>query len=211
MLSRFISFTSRSLGLPPHGQKPLKTRQIRTLKKFFNKTGLPHLESPNTVALDLGCGGSPRNPFNCGTIKGIDIAPYSSHLILQADLSTQPIPFDAETVDAVTAFDFIEHVPRYALKENTSTYPFVALMNEIYRVLKPGGVFFSKTPAYPFAKAFVDPTHLNIITEDTWLNYFCDNNHHPLAKAYGFEGRFRMVRQRWWGDAWLLALMQKHF
>jgi hypothetical protein len=49
-------------------------------------------------------------------------------------------------------------------------------MNEIFRTLKPGGIFFSKTPAYPISAVFSDPTHVNNITADTFPLYFDDTN-----------------------------------
>jgi len=50
--------------------------------------------------------------------------------------------------------------------------PFIYFMNECYRVLKKDGVFLSMTPIYPYLGAFQDPTHVNIITVDTFTNYF---------------------------------------
>ena len=72
---------------------------------------------------------------------------------------------------------------------------FVELMNEIYRVLKPGGTFLSFTPAFPAAAAWRDPTHVNIITEETFPLYFDDQNR--LASVYGFNGYFQIMGQRW--------------
>ena len=72
---------------------------------------------------------------------------------------------------------------------------FVELMNEIYRVLKPGGTFLSFTPAFPAAAAWRDPTHVNIITEETFPLYFDDQNR--LASVYGFNGYFQITGQRW--------------
>lgn len=45
-------------------------------------------------------------------------------------------------------------------------------MNEVHRVLKPNGIFLHQTPAYPSTVAFRDPTHVNIITEETIPHYF---------------------------------------
>ena len=67
-------------------------------------------------------------------------------------------------------------------------------MDEIWRVLAPGGLLYAVTPAYPHAEAFQDPTHVNIITDHTH-DYFCGAK--PLARMYGFGGRFEMRRLEW--------------
>ena len=69
-------------------------------------------------------------------------------------------------------------------------------MNEIWRVLRPGGTFRAHTPAFPKAMAFTDPTHVNIITEDT-CKYFCGGDHDQLARSYGFTGMFNLKTQYW--------------
>lgn len=72
-------------------------------------------------------------------------------------------------------------------------------MSDIWRVLKPGGIFYARTPAYPSAAAFQDPTHVNIITDQT-ISYFArrpaldgslvDPWGLDLGKRYGFKGEF---------------------
>ena len=84
--------------------------------------------------------------------------------------------------------------------------PFIELMNETYRVLKTGGIFLSVTPAYPHSAAFQDPTHVNIITEETFIKYFDDT--YTWAKIYGFHGRFKVLQQEWSG-ANLVTQLQK--
>jgi SAM-dependent methyltransferase len=69
----------------------------------------------------------------------------------------------------------------------------VELMNEIYRVLKPGGRFYSFTPAHPASAAWRDPTHVNIITDETFLYYFDDA--YRWADKYGFRGYFHIEWQ----------------
>lgn len=145
--------------------------------------------------LDLGCGTAPRNPFGAAEVCGVDIRADEPRGIRYADLATQAIPFEDGSFDYVTAFDFIEHVPR-VLYAPAQRFPFVVLMNEIDRVLKAGGLLLSVTPAYPFTRAFQDPTHVNIITEDTFPAYFCGPE--LQARMYGFRGQFRVLRQGWW-------------
>jgi SAM-dependent methyltransferase len=94
--------------------------------------------------------------------------------------------------DYITAYDFIEHVPRVLYLPNRR-FPFIELMNEIYRALKPGGIFLSRTPFYPLSSAFTDPTHVNTITADTFSRYFDDQ--YQWARMYGFRGAFRVEFQ----------------
>jgi SAM-dependent methyltransferase len=147
-----------------------------------------------TRTLDLGCGASPKNPFGMIEVFGVDLQENPNLQIRKADLAIEQIPFEDQFFDAVSAFDFIEHIPRL-LYSPQRRYPFVELMNEIYRVLKPEGVLMSVTPAYPAGEAFRDPTHVNIITEETFPQYFDQNNR--LAAIYGFNGYFRIVEQKW--------------
>ncbi|MEB3333466.1 MAG: class I SAM-dependent methyltransferase [Cyanobacteriota bacterium] len=181
------------------------SERFPTTEEFLATHVRTHLDIPLTSSLDLGCGMSPRNPFRAAISKGIDLNPHEENGIVACDLSTDKIPFDSNTFDYITAFDFIEHVPRVALVEGGTRYPFIDLMNEIYRVLKPGGFFFSSTPAYPCKEAFQDPTHTNIITEDTFPLYFCNET---WAKNYGFRGSFVLSAQEWCRPS-LLTLIQK--
>lgn len=145
-------------------------------------------------SLDLGCGVNPRNKFDADEVFGVDLRDGLGDNIVAANLITDPIPFPDNYFDFVTAFDFIEHVPRIIFCPDMRA-PFVELMNEVYRVLKPGGRFFSSTPAYPHPAAFQDPTHVNIITEKTFPSYFDDRIRG--AKMYGFRGFFRLHSQNW--------------
>jgi SAM-dependent methyltransferase len=147
-----------------------------------------------TRTLDIGCGETPKNPFKAEHLFGIDIREDASRNIKYADLTAEPIPYPDGYFDFVTAFDFIEHVPR-VLYMPARCFPFIALMNEIHRVLKTGGILLSHTPAYPYAPVFRDPTHVNIITEETFPMYFDDKL--IWARMYGFRGSFEIVRQGW--------------
>jgi SAM-dependent methyltransferase len=104
------------------------------------------------------------------------------------------LPFEDSTIDFITAYDVLEHVPRVTLHEGRTGFPLIILMNEVFRVLKPGGVFFNMQPCFPFREAFQDPTHVNIMTEDTLYLYFCEPS---WARIYGFEGSFVMIEDGW--------------
>lgn len=143
--------------------------------------------------LDLGCGGHPRNPYDCDELFGID---QSSHFVdaevRACQLGLEPFPYPADYFDSVSAYDLLEHIPRQSIdySNNKIHFPFVEVMQEIWRVLKPEGKFFALTPVYPAKQAFQDPTHVNFITEETH-SYFCGTE--PLATRYGFSGCFKAI------------------
>ncbi len=151
--------------------------------------------------LDLGCGNCIRNPYQAEELYGVDLgSDLPPNMFRRADLSLDPIPFEDAYFDTASAYDVLEHVPRVvcinaaeARSGMKTRNCFIELMNEVWRVLKPGGRFYSVTPAYPSEKAFIDPTHVNFITERTH-HYFCGT--HPLAAMYGFNGRFECVRAK---------------
>ena len=158
-----------------------------------------------TKTLDLGCGLQPKNPFNAQEVYGIDVRDDAEAHIVKADLVIEPIPFPDDSFDYVTAHDFLEHVPRLIYLPQRRN-AFVEVMNEIHRVLKPGGVFMSFTPAFPHGPAFRDPTHVNIITEETFPLYFDDKVR--WASMYGFRGSFQILSQEWRG-VHLMSLLRK--
>lgn len=146
--------------------------------------------------LDLGCGRFPRNPLDKTELFGIDIRNLKNvnFKYKKCNLTTQKIPYPDNYFDSISAFDFIEHIPRIWIKsENETIFPFVNLMNEIYRVLNKNGVFIAITPAYPNNQAFQDPTHVNFITKRT-AKYFSGTK--PLGNIYGFNGNFLVMENK---------------
>jgi SAM-dependent methyltransferase len=178
-------------------------------EEFHNKElGIAFSRKMETLSLDLGSGLYPKNPFKATTCTGIDI--LDSANTIKCNLFSQDIPFDDCTADFVTAFDFIEHIPRLIVSGEIVRFRFVELMSDIYRVLKTGGLFFSHTPAFPSQAVFQDPTHVNFITATTFPNYFCTRrgNKGPGASRYGFKDSFRLVAQKMYSTH-LLTLLQK--
>ena len=147
-----------------------------------------------TRHLDLGCGPVPRNPYRRDELFGVDLSGSTQEgPIRQANLVLQPIPFDSHSFESVSAYDFLEHVPRVmpTVDGQDTRFPFIELMSEIWRVLKPGGLLYAVTPVYPNKAAFQDPTHVNIMTVDSHT-YFVRPQR--LAAMYGFKGDFEARR-----------------
>ena len=170
--------------------------------------------APNSKALDLGCGKTPRNSFNAAELFGLDLdyGIDQDNKIYPCDLGMEPIPFPDAYFDFVTAHDLIEHIPRIIFKNGVRHTPFIFLMNEILRVLKNDGIFLSNTPAYPNLAAFSDPTHINIISVHSFKLYFCS----PFnwATRYGYKGgtedafSFVLIEQGWHKNN-LISLLKK--
>lgn len=170
-----------------------------------------------SIAVDLGSGSTPRNPFNANILYSVDVQILDTPNHRRSRLGIDPLPFHDGEVDYFTAYDLIEHIPRVLWRDGELINPFIYLLSEIFRCLKHGGVFYSETPAYPHSTAFQDPTHVNIISESTVM-YFCidkthtdPTNHSQLLKichGYGFNGAFELVDQQWRGAHLLWKLLK---
>lgn len=154
-----------------------------------------------TKTLDLGCGSNPSNHFNADEVYGIDIVDFGNPNIKVADLVIDPIPFNDNTFDYVTGFDFLEHIPRLLYNGRERKQPFIDIMSETWRVLKPNGIALFHTPAIPYPEAFQDPQHVNYITDKT-VTYFCVPSYANdgvsflnLGHLYGFKGMFDLQTQ----------------
>jgi SAM-dependent methyltransferase len=156
----------------------------------------------NAIHVDLGCGNLPRNPLVAERVIGVDISTDPAFKVSSGTLEYRkvipgsPLPFESNQIQSVSAFDFLEHLPR-SDRTATGDYtnPFIDIMNEIYRILEPGGIFIALTPCYPSPAAFTDPTHVNFIGETTHL-YFSGPNF-AKVKNYGFKGEFDLVEASW--------------
>jgi SAM-dependent methyltransferase len=178
-------WNARHPGVPRRVTNEQLSRLFQTLKG-----------SDASMSLDLGSGPTPRNPFQAFKCAGVDIRANAPNNVIYGDLSSGRLPFESGQFDYVTAFDVLEHVPRVQSSDSESRFPFVLLMNEIARVLRDGGIFFCIQPCFPSKEVFQDPTHVNVMTEDTVRLYFCER---AWARIYGYEGSFAMLHEGWIG------------
>lgn len=94
--------------------------------------------------LDLGSGDRPKEGF-----LGVDL--YSTmEGVYTYDLTITPWPWEDNSVDELYSDQFLEHLgPEDRIK----------VMNEAYRILKPGCKFEVSVPYFKSARAVQDPTH----------------------------------------------------
>ena len=134
-----------------------------------------YLDNYTPSVLNLGCGKTcPPDHY------GIDIADAVG--VDQVWDLTKGIPVpttgDEGQFDIVTARDFLEHIPQ--------GQPCVDIMQEIYRVLKPGGRFETLVPSTSGNNlgAFQDPYHVSFWNK-TKFYYFLDDKF-----GNGFRGLY---------------------
>ena len=128
-----------------------------------------YLETHDKKVLNLGCGKTcPVEHF------GIDIADAAG-VDLVADLN-EGIPVPDNSFDLVVAVDFLEH---------TLPQKNIMIMEEIYRVLKVDGEFYTVVPSTDGNNtgAFQDPTHFSYWNKIKFF-YFLDDE---------FGNRFRSL------------------
>ncbi|MEM8994922.1 MAG: class I SAM-dependent methyltransferase [Acidobacteriota bacterium] len=153
------------------------------------------------VVVDLGCG------FRKEGNIGIDLSADGRDVDLICKLGFEDIPLADGVVDKVFCRDFLEHLPKAVYIESRGglVYPVIDLINEVWRILRPGGLFESLTPVYPHPEVHQDPTHLSAWTMAS-MKYFCGV--YPIAEHYGVEADFELVENRE-QDFYLYALLRK--
>lgn len=133
------------------------------------------------LKLNLGCGRKRMTGY-----IGIDRVGYIDGNGNQAvdiirDLEKEGLPFCDNSCVEIVADAFLEHIVNLEF-----------LLNECWRVLKPGGILKGAVPNAGSDGSFRDPTHKRFFTESTF-SYFCGENlanpnfpKHPKYARYDF-------------------------
>lgn len=130
------------------------------------------------MLLNLGCGGRPVSDppavnVDVRDLPGVDVV---------HDLNVCPWPFEDEQFDKVQAEDVLEHLD-----------DLVQAVDEIWRVLEPGGLFWIRGPSYQGRNWCADPTHrraFNLFSFD----YLDPRLPTGVHLDYLTSGKFRVVR-----------------
>jgi SAM-dependent methyltransferase len=160
-----------------------------------------------TISLDIGCGSNPQNPFEASKVIGVDLFENSQKEIKKCMLGFEALPYETNSIDYISAFDLIEHIPRVHFQDGKISTPFIFLMNEIWRVLKNNGILLSFTPIIPFHGAHQDPTHVNLIVYGTYEKYF-SNKKLQIASEYGVKANFNILDEKLYNEH-LVSILKK--
>ena len=120
------------------------------------------------VVLDIGC----------GPLKQIGTVGVDHRALPGVDVVCdfeRGLPFKESSIAAAYSIHSIEHMR-----------DLITFMVDLYRVCMPGAHVYIKTPYYASRKAFIDPTHVRFMTEESF-EYFKSPNY------YGLNTNFRTV------------------
>lgn len=149
------------------------------------------IKKNQSIKVDLGCGAAKQNGW-----VGIDNRAEPGVDIVH-DLTLFPWPLPDNCASIVMASHLLEHMnpmsgdarikplvdllvnKKILTKEEVEAYIgevdpgpiFMRFMDEVWRILQPGGQFMAAFPYAGSSGFFQDPTHINNINEATWA-YF---------------------------------------
>lgn len=129
------------------------------------------------IKLNLGAGSDILNGYinhDICTLPGIDIV---------HNLNVYPWPFDDSSCSEVKIYDVLEHLD-----------DFMRAMEELHRILMPGGIIKLQVPYYLSWSAYADPTHKKYFHELTFrffdpLSCWCQE------RPYYSHARFFIIEE----------------
>lgn len=127
------------------------------------------------IILNLGCGDA-KIPESIG----VDFAKISDCVDVIHDLNKIPYPFSENSVDEVWLIFTLEHLNE----------PFL-ILEEIYRILKPGGKAYIRVPHYSSVYCWGEITHKRAFAYGFW-GIFSDSN----TRSYYSKARFKVIDAR---------------
>jgi O-antigen biosynthesis protein len=132
--------------------KEIRIQEAANRNKYIYKLMERWCELNDLKKIDLGAAHGKPEGF-----LGVDIIEGATDFTCDV---TEGLPFDDNSVGLIRAVDFMEHIPDK-----------IKLINEIYRVLAPGGWLMSITPSTDGRGAFQDPTHVAFYNQNSFWYY----------------------------------------
>jgi len=136
--------------------------------------------------LDLGCGNKKRE----GAV-GIDFNGRTAADIIH-DLNVFPYPLEDSSFDEIYLDNTLEHLNDV-----------IRVMEEVYRICKPGGLVKIIVPYFRSTWAFIDPTHKHFFTVNSFAyfdpaNAICTRYDYSLARFKPEEVVFNETQINRW-------------
>lgn len=160
-------------GHPPRGQATAHPRG-RHPPGMERTLGTRGSLSPSSGAGTVAGSTSRVERLNLGS--GLDVRPgwvnldaFAPGADVRHDLERLPLPFADETFDHVLASHILEHIP-HRLADGGARDGLVRLLEEIHRILKPGGTLEAAYPHPARENAYVwgNPEHTRVLSPRTW-------------------------------------------
>lgn len=121
------------------------------------------------IKLNLGCGDVYLDGYiNCDILSTIKVDKTF-------DLEKPPYPFEDNYADEILLDNVLEHI-----------HDIVGTMQELHRILKPGGIVKIYVPYGKADRAIQDPTHVHFFTEKS-MNYFTEGYHFSYYTKFRFK------------------------
>jgi len=118
--------------------------------------------------LNLGCGEAKEKGF-----VNLDWQKRFKPDVLW-DISEFPWPFEDGWFETVFAFHILEHFGG----------EYIPIMQELHRIMQPGGVLYVRVPYYAYPTAWQDPTHKRAFSERSF-HYFDPRYPEGEGEEYG--------------------------
>lgn len=124
----------------------------------------------------------------CGKVKEpgyihLDIAPLPNVDVVH-DLDSFPYPFEDNTFEEIKAIDVLEHIDHFAKS-----------IDELWRILKPGGVLYIRGPhaLYP-EQMWRDPTHKRGFVPES-MDYWDPTTYYGKTCGWYGKAKFKITRR----------------
>ncbi|WP_052682338.1 glycosyltransferase [Saccharothrix sp. ST-888] len=157
----------------PEVNTHIQRETIALYDKYVEANALAWTKRRGLLALDLGA--AHRKPPG---YLGVDQYPGDGVDIVATLPGRLDLPDDS--VGLLRAVDFLEHVPAK-----------IPLINELYRLLAPGGMLLTLTPSSDGRGAYQDPTHVAYYNENSFW-YYTDNQYRAFVPE--IDARFQSSR-----------------
>jgi len=201
------SYLERNKFIQTQQQKNANKHMVPLVREWCRRHGLTRVEL-----------GASRPMLAESKVVGVGLEGTDINMDLRRGL-----PFTDNSVGHINAQDFLEHIPgcHNSKCRHTDAYCTVGMMNEIWRVLAPGGFFTSSTPSSDGRGAFQDPSHVSYWNPNSFWYYtrkqqaaFLAGN--PQAKfinkgvSQGYPSDWHKQHHILYVDAVLIALKHKN-